>query len=275
MDASKFGQYTSEDVASAMKMTLTESIGFAHAFESNFRSTRIQTRNGKKRPIDAPYKSTKKKLKKLHRWFQKNRLFHPTAHGGVKGRSCFTSATLHCGANRIVWTRDASDCFPSVSPESFEAELLSLGFRQETAKLLTMLCTVRSRIPQGSPVSNDALNLYFYRVDGLLHSFCGSMHLAYSRVADDFVVSGKSLEPGEKAIGLVERELKKRGISINHNKKRKNGRQVKHQSRLVHNICVNSGRGTKLNPEHRTAITHTAESYVAACKSAHSSSLEP
>ena len=187
----------------------------------------------------------------------------------MKGRSCFTSATLHCGANRIVWTRDASDCFPSVSPESFEAELLSLGFRQETAKLLTMLCTVRSRIPQGSPVSNDALNLYFYRVDGLLHSFCGSMHLAYSRVADDFVVSGKSLEPGEKAIGLVERELKKRGISINHNKKRKNGRQVKHQSRLVHNICVNSGRGTKLNPEHRTAITHTAESYVAACKSAH------
>src|SRR4051794_15482660 len=123
----------------------------------------------------------KRMFKRLHAWFQANRLAHPAAHGGVRKRSCFTSARLHLA--RHTWTRDVADCFPSVSEELFRAELLALGFSAETAHILTRLCIVRGGIPQGSPISNDALNLYLWRVDQAMASYCGSMGLGYSRSA--------------------------------------------------------------------------------------------
>ena len=130
---------TVKGVADALRLSESATWSFAHAIESYYKPRRLQRVGKKHRPIDAMTKVGKKRLRFLHRWFQRRRMFHPTAHGGVSGRSCFTSAARHLG-KKFVWTRDASNCFPSISPTVFEAELVNLGFAVDVAKLLTLLC---------------------------------------------------------------------------------------------------------------------------------------
>ena len=79
----------------------------------------------------------------------------------------------HLGSKAIA-IRDIADCFPSVSTDRLRKKLLALGFRSDTARLLAGLLTCKDRIPQGSPTSNDALNLYEYDLDETLTRACGS-----------------------------------------------------------------------------------------------------
>ena len=264
---------TPAEIAAAMKMTEGQLWSFSRKFEKMFKPTRHIMIGSKSRPIDVPQGSAKKKLKLLHKWFFDKRLFHSSAHGGVKHRSCFTSAQQHLG-KKYVWTRDASNCYPTITPEMYFDELKRIGFRHETAILLTRLCTVRGCIPQGSPVSNDAINLYFWRIDQFLKSFCGMNHLKYSRVADDFVLSGHQKNIGDNITFRLEGGLQQIGIKINDKKRRRSGFQDRSNPQLVHNIRVDLRRGTKISKEHRTKIIDLADSYETACKRVQPSSLE-
>jgi hypothetical protein len=226
----------------------------------------------KHRPIDAMYKWAKAYFRKLHRFIQKERLVHPRAHGGVWKRSCFTSAEQHLG-HRYTWTRDVKDCFPSIDRAAFAEELRALSFPSDSAELLSLLCTPRGGIPQGSPLSNDALNLYLWRSDQVISSFCGQSHLTYSRIADDLVISGNARDAGDDAIMRVESLLQDRGLRINARKRRESGFQFGEKKSLVHNICTQNKRGTQICDEHHLRAIEIAEKYRAACKSVQRESL--
>ena len=229
---------------------------------------------GKKhRPIDPMFGWSKKLFRTLHRWLQRQQFAHARAHGGVRGRSCFTSAQQHLG-HRFFWTRDAENCYPSITPAAFHQEMLALGFPTDTAELLSLLATVRNSVPQGSPLSNDALNLFFWRVDQVLASFCGQYDLAFSRIADDFVISGNNRAAGFGATRLVERLLDERGIRVNEKKRRKSGFRLREEKPQVHSILVHNRRGTTISDEHRKTAIAAAERYLAACKSVQPDSLE-
>jgi hypothetical protein len=260
-------------IADAMKMAVGEMWRFAHNIGDYYKPPSKRWIGQKHRTIDALYKSPKKKLKLLHRWFQQKRLAHPCAHGGVVRRSCFTSAVCHLG-NRYVWIRDCSDCYPSVTPESMQAELKAIGFRHETASLLTLLFTVRGHVPQGSPISGDAINLLFWRVDHDLASFCGRNNLAYTRVADDFVVSGKERDRGDEAVQRIEAGLANRGIKVNKKKRDRHGFQPNAGRQLVHSILVNRRRGTAISHGQREAAIQVATKYVEGCRSIQPDSIE-
>ena len=264
---------TPADIAAAMRMTETETWTFAKRMERWFKPTREQLIAGKLRPIDALYKTPKKKLRLLHRWFQSVKSFHPVAHGGVRRRSCFTSARRHLG-RKFVWTRDASNCYPSIAPEAFKAELKQLGFRHDTAILLTLLCTVRGYVPQGSPVSSDALNLFLWRLDQSVASFSGAHGLAYTRVADDFVLSGNGKSVGDAATRQIERDIEERGVRVNDRKRRKSGFQDRSSTQLVHSIRVENRRGTGVSSEHHRVAIALAASYVESCRRVQPDSLE-
>ena len=191
-------------LAEAMGLSIDRLWAFARHIDSCYKPRRMQWDGKKHRPIDPMYGSPKKLLKKLHCFFQSNRLSHASAHGGVRGRSCFSSARVHLG-RRFVWTRDAADCYPSVSPASMLTELRALGFPKSTSSILARLFTYRGGIPQGSPVSGDALNFFFWRLDQLMSSIAGASSLGYTRVADDFVISGNVSEPGDRAVDRLER----------------------------------------------------------------------
>lgn len=266
-------QIRPDDLAEAMGMSVDRLWAMARNIDVCYRTRRMQWDGKKHRPIDPLYKRPKKLLRRLHGFLQRNRLRHPAAHGGISGRSCFTSARLHLGA-RNVWTRDASNCYPSISPQAMHKELRALGFRADTARLLIYIFTYRGGVPQGSPVSGDALNLFFWRLDQLLSSIAGSHGLRYGRIADDFVLSGNDRDAGEALAQLLEGELAARGVSVNEKKKRVSGLQTSSDERLVHSISVARRRGTKISRSHTQAAIKLAENYVAASRSVTADSIQ-
>ena len=261
------------DVAAALGLSEGEAWHFAHNIERFYKPARLQQIGRKSRLIDAMTDRAKALLRKLHRLCQRERLYHGAAHGGVRRRSCFTSAVLHLGS-RGLWTRDAKDCFPSVSPSEFCKELRAMGFRHDAAKLLTLLCTVRGRIPQGSPSSNDALNLFLWRADENIACVAAHNGCRYGRVADDFVVSDRRGLRGDEAVQVVEDELKSRGIKVNKKKRRKAGFQPNSSVQVVHSITVNRRNGTAICDEHADRARQLADTFVAAARSVQASTFE-
>jgi len=232
----------------------------------------MQLVGGKHRPIDPMFKRPKKLFKQIHKFLQKCKLAHPRAHGGVWDRSCFTSAKDHIG-HQYIWTRDVQDCYPSITPEAFQSEMICLGFNVDTAALLTLLCTVRGAIPQGSPLSNYALNLYLWRVDQTIASFCGQRRLTYTRSADDLIISGNDREAGVESMRLVEKLLQQRGLKISLKKRLKSGFQRKEEKPTVHSIGVHDKKGTHVSDGHNITIINYAEKYRSGCKSLQASSV--
>jgi len=263
-----------EHLAEAMGVSVDRLWAFARHIDTCYKPRRKQWDGRKHRPIDPLYKTPKRLLKKLHGFFQRHRLCHPSAHGGVRKRSCFSSARVHIGHHKAVWTRDAKNCYPSISPSMIRKELRKLRFRHDTANVLTMLFTYRGGIPQGSPVSGDALNLFFWRLDHLMSSLAGTVSFGYSRVADDFVLSGKQCNVGEEIAARLERELEKQGIHLNEKKKANSGLQTCSEERLVHSISVSKPRGTAISREQSRIALELAANYVAACRSVTVDSLQ-
>ena len=266
-------QVSPEHLAGAMGLSVDRLWAFARHIDACYKPRRKQWDGKKHRLIDPLYKTPKRLLKRLHRFFQRNRLSHPSAHGGVRGRSCFSSAHIHVG-RRFIWTRDVEDCYPSISPDAMLRQLHTLGFRHDAAKVLAMLFTYRGGVPQGSPVSGDALNLFFWNLDQLLASSAGRVGLGYSRNADDFVLSGNKRDNGETVVARLEQELGSLGLKVNEKKKRKSGLQTSSEERLVHSISVSKPRGTSISRMQTKEALNLAGNYVAACRSITADSLQ-
>jgi hypothetical protein len=129
-------------------------------------------------------------------------------------------------------------------------------------------------MPQGSPVSGDALNLFFWKIDQGISSRAGTHSIKPSRIADDFVFSGKRVESGETLASYIESELAKLGININQRKKERGGFQDKSTDRRVHGICTSKRAGTSINREQSQFASELAESYLVSCKSVTADSFE-
>jgi hypothetical protein len=155
-----------------------------------YKPTRRQVKKGGRgyREIDAPKQEYKRILKRVTKVLSSHIRHHPAAHGGVPGRSSFTSARAHCGAKFVV-TRDIKDCYPSISRKELFRAFRLLGASRPFAKFLSSIMTVHERIPQGGPPSCLALNLCFLRMDDHFYRRAESQHSNYRRLADDFVIS--------------------------------------------------------------------------------------
>jgi hypothetical protein len=262
-----------DDIARSMRMSVEECWELARHADTMYKAEDWRgTPSGKLRLIDPPTDVGYRRLVSLHDFIQHARLFHPAAHGGVKRRSCFTSATVHCG-RRFVWNRDVSDCYPSITPDMLFHQLRVLGFRPDVCNLLAMLLTVRGRVPQGSPSSGDALNLFLWMLDQTMASLCGRCGLRYTRVADDVVISGDNRNAGFAAVELLEAKLEEMGLRVNIRKREESGFQPASARQRVHNIQVNDRRGTTIVPEQWEKATDVARGYVRGCRSAQPSTL--
>lgn len=179
---------TVDDIAKAMGLSIPQVWSLARNMDRAFWPTQRKLVRGKIREIDKPKPQTKRVLRKLHRFLQRRVGADRSAHGGARSRSCFTAARQHLGRGYVV-ARDVKDAYPSVLREALKHRLCRLGFRADVSLLLSLLCTVRGRLAQGSPVSSDALNLFFFDADRALSAACGSVGARYSRTYDDMVIS--------------------------------------------------------------------------------------
>jgi hypothetical protein len=233
-----------------------------------YKPTRSEKKpSGGHRDIDAPKLEYKKLLKRLTKILSRNIKHHPAAHGGVTGRSSFTSARPHCGAKFIV-TRDIKDFYPSVSPKDLFRAFIKLGATYEFAKFLSSIMTVHCRIPQGGPLSSLSVNLYMLRLDDHLYKRVRAKSGRYGRLTDDFVIS---VNTREKALALskeLDYRIRQKHLQINEKKREKKGLLGGDKLKDIHSLIVNSKRGLRPKKEHIKKGLELAIRYARCCSCA-------
>jgi len=163
----------------------------------------VPKRSGGYRVLYAP----KPKLKAAQHWIRKEILgktfAEDPAHGFVAGRSIHTNAQPHAGKD-IVVTLDLDNFFPSVTYRRVRGIFQSLGYGEEVAIPLAMLCTVKPAekvrefvggqrhrmLPQGAPTSPALANLACRHLDLRLAGLAKKFGCTYTRYADDLTFSG-------------------------------------------------------------------------------------
>lgn len=164
----------------------------------------ILKKTGEARMISAPMPD----LKAAQRWILRNILekleVHDAAHGFRRNRSIITNAQPHVGAD-IVVKLDLQNFFQSISYKRVKELFCQLGYSEDAAKILGLICTVadleeidginyrhtgRRCLPQGSPASPAISNLICDRLDSHLTQIAAERGFHFTRYADDLTFSG-------------------------------------------------------------------------------------
>jgi len=231
--------------------------------EALYKPTRRQKKSGGRgyREIDAPKPEYKSILRKTAKVLSSNIKHHPAAHGGVPGRSSFTSARPHCGAKFVV-TRDIKDCYPSITTRKLRSALVNIGASPEFAAWLSSIMTVHGRLPQGGPLSSLAVNLYFLRMDD--HFYCKARESKghYGRLTDDFVMSTNSRAKATAFANELDQAVANRHLVINARKRKQKGFLAGDQLKDIHSLITNSRRGLRPKQEHIEKALGLAEYYA-------------
>jgi len=154
----------------------------------DYRRFSVPKRRGATRQIDAPGD----KLKDLQRRVL-HRLLNPlgvadSATGFVQGRSIVDNARPHAG-RPVVINLDLADFFPSITAQRVEAVWRALGWNDEAARILSAICTLEGRLPQGAPTSPALSNQVCRHLDARLERLAASVGGTYTRYADDVTIS--------------------------------------------------------------------------------------
>lgn len=238
-------------LAAALGLTLGQLRFLAFAREvstvTQYRRFRIPKRTGGERLISAP----RQRLKRAQRWILEQLLerlpLAEQAHGFRRGRSIVSNASPHVGASVVV-NVDLRDFFPSVSYRRVKGLFRKLGYAEEVATLLGLLCTEPDTVqtvmdgvtyyvaqgtrhlPQGAPTSPAITNLLCRRLDQRLAGFAAKHRLTYTRYADDLTLSAP---PGTEAqvgamLAVLTKVAREEGFAVHPDKisvKRRGRRQ--------------------------------------------------
>ncbi|MDB5289822.1 MAG: RNA-directed polymerase [Phycisphaerales bacterium] len=240
------GNVQPRHLANALGFETSELFEVSHRLKEWFRPSFQAEIGGKLREFDPPTDVGKRRLQRLARFIADELPLHPCAHGSVRRRSAFTAARRHLGERNIV-TFDVADCFPSTNPDRFERELIELGFAHDVAILLTRILLYRGRLPQGSPASNAALNLFLFRTDEHIRTESAKFSGRYTRYCDDLVISVPRRQDVVFAQDLMCNAIESLGFQVNAKKRIESGLQlVGMGERLVNGVVTNSDRYTRL-----------------------------
>ncbi len=226
----------------------------------------VPKRRGGVRTIDAPGE----KLKALQRNILHKLLNpltpHRAATGFVPGRSIVDNARPHAGQG-VVINLDLADFFPSVTDKQVEQVFTAMNWEAEAATILSRLCTLEGRLPQGAPTSPALSNLVCRKLDARLSALAEHFDGHYTRYADDLTFSFPAFgrnkrrrpkpadQPSRRRPGGVTRKLltwikeiiQTEGFRIQMKKQVRVQRQHQRQTAtgLVVNQAVNLPRATR------------------------------
>ena len=250
-------------IASLLEIPEKELWQYAQTMWQHYKPPEKRIVNGKEREFDVPKDSLKPLMKKLHRVLMNLDVFHSSAHGGIKRRSPQTSAKRHCGKTH-KFTRDIKNCFPSVKPKMIRNELHNAGFLPVTARLLSLLLTVRGRVPQGASTSMDAINLLFLHMDEKISRLCNEVGFVYTRYVDDCVISGKDITIGKQLVATLEKEIEAIGLDVN--QKKSKDMIVSEDRQYVQGLLVHRSGGTMISSEKKQVALQVAKDYLDNCR---------
>ena len=154
----------------------------------DYRRFTVPKRRGGTRQIDAPGDKLKDLQRRvLHRILNSLGVAE-SATGFVQGRSIVDNARPHAG-RPVVINLDLADFFPNITVQRVEAVWRALGWNGEAARILSAICTLDGRLPQGAPTSPALSNQVCRHLDARLERLAVSVGGTYTRYADDITVS--------------------------------------------------------------------------------------
>jgi hypothetical protein len=186
----------------------------------------VAKRTGGVRCISAP----KPSLKAAQAWVLEHVLarvpVEPAAHGFVPGRSIVTNARPHVG-RAVVVNLDLKDFFPTITFRRVKGVFAGLGYGEQVATVLALLCTEPPRVeagvggrryyvalgarvlPQGACTSPAVTNVLCRKLDKRLAGLAGRLGFAYTRYADDLTFSATPAPAGARpAVGRLLRGVR-------------------------------------------------------------------
>lgn len=209
-------------LAAALGVDLKILRNIANRASKHYRNFEISQKNGKIRHISAP----RTYLKVIQWWILDNLLsqsdWPECVQGFVAGRSAFTNAKFHLGANHIV-NIDVKDFFPSISDTKVRLAFEELGYKDNLSRILTRLCTLYGALPQGAPTSPALANLVSREMDIDFIRLGDSLNCKYTRYADDITFSSNNRIDAD-IISYSSEILSKHGLRANQSKTRVTGK---------------------------------------------------
>lgn len=158
--------------------------------EKYYKIVAIPKRNGKFREISMPsytlYIVQKWILVEiLNKLIPSNRAmaFRKGKNFGHKQNAIYHADTLYGLAI------DLKDFFSSITADKIYTVFSSLGYNNFAATILTNLCTLNGKLPQGSACSPAISNIVCLNIDKRLIGLCEKRGIRYSRYADDMYFS--------------------------------------------------------------------------------------
>jgi RNA-directed DNA polymerase len=225
---------TASDLASSIGMDLKALRWLTYhrrgAAVVHYHRYEVAKKTGGARCISAP----KPALARAQRWVLREvlRKVHPEpeAHGFVPGRSIVTNAAPHAG-RAVVVNLDLKDFFPSITFRRVKGLFRGLGYGEQVATLLALLCTEPPRVPavvdgkayhvalgarvlpQGACTSPDITNALCRRLDRRLAGLARRHGFTFTRYADDLTFSGDAARAVGRLLRSVRSILQAEGLT--------------------------------------------------------------
>lgn len=180
---------------------------------------KISKKNGEQRTICIPSYT----LCIVQRWILKEILdkilptsramaFRKGSEYGHKQNAIYHSRTLY------GLKLDLKDFFPSISSNKVYTVFSNLGYNRFAATILTNLCTLNGKLPQGSPSSPALSNLICISLDKRFIGLCEKHGIHYSRYADDMYFSCDNKDLLFRIFPFVCKIIENEGFILNKNK---------------------------------------------------------
>lgn len=113
---------------------------------------------------------------------------------------------------------DLKDFFPSISASKVYTIFSNLGYNNFAATILTNLCTLNGKLPQGSACSPAISNIVCITLDKRLVGLCEKRSIRYSRYADDMYFSCDDKTLLKKTAPIISKIIEDEDFVINEKK---------------------------------------------------------
>lgn len=161
--------------------------------DSHYTLFKLGKRSGGYRTISAPSTALLNLQRTIYKRVLLSASIHPTCMGFRQSISVADNARVHLG-NQQLLKIDIADFFGSIKKNRVIQTFEKIGYPTTIAQVLSELCILEGKLPQGAVTSPTLSNIVAYNVDVQLVALAQKHQLKYTRYADDLTFSGSEIE---------------------------------------------------------------------------------
>lgn len=181
----------------------------------------IKKKDGSEREINAPSLS----LKIVQRWILENILYkiktsqysYGFSKEMRKGCPLVYCAEKHKN-NLYILKLDLKNFYPSIKREKVYYAFSDIGYNTDVSNMLTNICVVNDRLPQGAVTSPYLANLICRKLDLRIAGYCNKRDIEYTRYADDLTFSCDDRDLLKRIYGMIKKIVEDEGFYLNQKK---------------------------------------------------------